>query len=90
MEEKHLKSGLSKPTENNNPFVVYGPYIPLQGNGTYVNGVKVYDRRWWVNIFVKIKLLFMPKLRKSIKKVSEKKVDPRFYTNIITLKETYE
>ena len=53
--------------------VVYCPYIPVT-TATYINGVKVWDIRWWANWFCKLNLWLHPAKRKQIEEFSNKKV----------------
>ena len=55
---------------NNESKPIYVPWVP-ETVGTYVNGVKIWDKRWYMNIFCKINWFFHFKLRKNHKKFSE-------------------
>lgn len=70
--------------ENQTTNVVYAPYIP-KTVGTYINNVKVWDCRWWVNIFCKINWFFHFRLRKQHKKYANKKINTAFYGTIKTM-----
>jgi len=74
----------SKKTNDEVNKVIYVSWIP-ETVGTYVNGVKIWDKRWYVNIFSKINWFFHFKLRKNYKKFSEQKVDTKYYCKIKSL-----
>ena len=63
-------------------FVVYAPYIPITSE-TIINGIKVWDYRWWVNIWCKINWFLHFKQRKRWKETSKIIVDSKFYLNNI-------
>lgn len=59
----------------------YGKWVTMT-KGTYVNGVKVWDYRWWVNIFCKINWFLHFKMRKEHKKYSNTNVNSKFYVEL--------
>ena len=61
--------------------VVYAPYIP-KTSAVIINGIKVSDHRWWVNIWCKINWFLHFKQRKRWKEISKIRVDSKFYSNI--------
>ena len=61
--------------------VVYAPYI-TRTSATIINGIKVWDYRWWVNIWCKINWFLHFKQRKCWKEISKIRVDSKFYSNI--------
>ena len=60
---------------------VYGPYIP-QTTSASINGVRVWDSRWWMNILCKINWFFHFKLRKNHKKYTNRKIDTSYYSTM--------
>lgn len=64
--------------------LIYVPYIP-KNTGCYINGVKVSDYRWYVNIFCKINWFFHFKLRKEHKKWLKTKVPSKYYKPITVI-----
>ena len=71
-------------TKEEMPRVIYAPYIPVT-TGTTINGIKVWDRRWWVNIWCKINWFFHFKERKRWKELCNKKVDAKYYLDPETI-----
>lgn len=61
--------------------VIYAKWVPMT-KGTYVNGVKTWDHRWWANIFCKINWFFHFKLRKRHKELENRKINSSFYGTI--------
>ena len=61
--------------------VVHTPYV-LDCSGTYINGIRVWDKRWYVNIFCKINWFLHFKQRKVHKKYANTKVNAKFYHEI--------
>lgn len=59
--------------------VIYAPWVPV-ATASYINNVKVWDHRCWMNILCKINWFFHFKLRKSFKKTSNTPVNRNFYT----------
>ena len=57
---------------------IYAPFIPVT-TATIINGVKVWDRRWWANILCKINLWIHPSYRRMIKKYQNLKVPTANY-----------
>ena len=62
-------------------FVVYTPYI-TKTSSTIINGIKVWDYRWWVNIWCKINWFLHFKQRKRWKEMSKIKVDSKYFIQI--------
>jgi hypothetical protein len=62
-------------------FVVYTPYI-TKTSATIINGIKVWDYRWWVNIWCKINWFLHFKQRKRWKEMSKIKVDSKYFIQI--------
>ena len=60
------------------PKYMFAPYLPIT-TGTIINGVRVSDHRWWGNILCKIKWFFRFKERKRLKRLTNLKVNPKFY-----------
>ena len=58
--------------------VIYAPYVP-KTTGVIINGIKVWDHRWYINILLKIKLFFMPSFRKRVKTTSNIEVDAKMF-----------
>ena len=54
-------------------MIVYAPYIS-KTVGTYINNVKVWDCRWWMNMICKVNWFFHFGLRKRYRKWSKIKV----------------
>lgn len=52
---------------------VYAPWIPITTK-SFINGIQVWDRRWWVNIFCKINWFFHFGLRRRHSKWRKTKV----------------
>ena len=69
-----------KKTEEVPEGYIYAPYIP-QTVGSYINNVKVWDHRWWVNIFCKINWFFHFRMRKRYNNF-QKKIDEKYYGTI--------
>ena len=67
-------------TKEEIPKTILAPYIPIN-TGTIINGIRVSDYRWWVNIWCKINWFFHFKERKRWKKIANMKVDPNLYAN---------
>lgn len=61
--------------------VVYMPYV-LDCLGTYINGIKVWDKRWYINIFCKINWFFHFKERKRYKYWSTRQVNESYYAEV--------
>jgi hypothetical protein len=74
---------------NENNKVVYAPYIG-KTLGVIVNGVKVWDYRWYVNILCRINWFFHFKLKKRFKKLSTTKVPTEYYQPINVVKSVYK
>lgn len=74
---------------NENNKVVYAPYIG-KTLGLIVNGVKVWDYRWYVNIFCRINWFFHFKLKKMFKKWSTIKVPVEYCHPINVVKSVYK
>ena len=72
-------------TKEEQPGVIWAPYIPVT-TGTIINGIKVWDHRWYVNIWCKINWFFHFKERKRWKELCNKQVDSTLYANVETLK----
>ena len=53
--------------------IVYAQYIPVT-TATYINGIKVWDIRWWANWLCKLNLWLHPAKRKWIDEFRDKKV----------------
>lgn len=62
--------------ENNR--LIYAPWIP-QTTATFINSVKVWDRRWWMNILCKINWFLHFKQRKAHKKYANTNVNAKSY-----------
>jgi hypothetical protein len=58
--------------------ITYTPFIPVT-TATIINGVKVWDRRWWANILCKINLCLHPSKRRMIKKFQNMVVSTSHY-----------
>lgn len=56
-----------------NSQILYCPYIPVT-TATYINGIKVWDKRWLPNLWCKIYLWLHPKKRKMIEEWGKRKV----------------
>lgn len=65
---------------------VYAPYIPVT-TGTIINGIKVWDHRWYVNIFCKIRWFFHFKERRRWKEIANKEIKNVYLENIKTIYE---
>ena len=63
---------------------VYAPWIPVT-TASYVNGVRVWDCRWWMNIICKLNWFFHFKMRKQFNKYKNIRIDEKYY-GIINLK----
>lgn len=61
--------------------VVYAQWIP-QTTASFINGVRVWDRRWYVNMFCKINWFFHFRLRNNYKKHLNKKISESYYSTI--------
>lgn len=59
--------------------IIYAPYVMQEKCPTIINGIKVYDPRWWVNIWCRINWFFHFKERKRWKEISQKKIDAKYY-----------
>lgn len=62
---------------NENPEVMYCPYTP-KTVATIVNGVVIWDERWWANLWYQLINRVVSKRRRIIKnfrEFSKKKVD---------------
>jgi len=46
-----------KKTDDMPEGYVYAPWIPIKTK-SFINGIQVWDRRWWMNIFCKINWFF--------------------------------
>ena len=61
------------------PGVIYCPYIP-HTVATIVNGVVIWDERWWANLWYQLINRLSSRRRRVIKdfrESSSKKVDPQ-------------
>ena len=67
--------------KGNENGVIYAPYI-TETYATYINGIKVWDKRWWVNIWCRINWFFHFKRRKNWNKTKDKQVSPKFYQQL--------
>ena len=56
--------------------------MPLN-TGTIINGVKVWDYRWYVNLWCKINWFLHLKQRKLWKETCNKKVNTKFFVQIL-------
>lgn len=74
-----MVSGMSRTDVIEKEGYIYAPYIPVT-DGVYINGVQVWDYRWWKNILCKINWFFHFKLRKQHKKYVNKMIDSSIYT----------
>ena len=61
---------------------IYAPWIP-QTTATFINGVRVWDRRWYVNLFCEINWFFHFRLRKNHKKYLNKKISELYENKIV-------
>lgn len=68
--------------------IVYAPFIPIT-TATYINGDKVWDNRWYVNMWLKIKWFFSFKKRKHFNEIANKKIDTSKYAYCLVLMKTY-
>ena len=69
---------MMKKTDDTAEGYVYAPWIPVT-TASYVNGVRVWDCRWWMNILCKINWFFHFKKRKAHKKYANVKVNEKIY-----------
>ena len=76
-----MVSGMSRTDVIEKEGYIYAPYIPVT-DGLYINGVKVWDHRWWVNIFCKINWFFHFRMRKRFNKYKNTKIDEKYYGTI--------
>ena len=53
-----------KKTDDAQGGCIYTPWIPITTK-TFVNGIQVWDCRWWKNIFCKINWFFHFRMRKQ-------------------------
>lgn len=67
------------------PKVIYAPYIPMT-SGTIINGIKVWDHRWWVNIWCRINWFFHLKERRRWNKLKNQKVSAKYYQEPLVMK----
>ena len=63
---------------NNEEGVVYAPYIFFT-TGTIINNVKVWDYRWWVNIWCRINWFFHFRMRRRWKQLRKKNISTNYY-----------
>ena len=63
---------------------IYMPYTMIT-NSTLINGIKVWDRRWYINWWCKINWFFHFKERKRWKEISSKQVGCRYALDLPTL-----
>ena len=63
--------------EKTNDNFIRVPWVPVT-TATYINGVRVWDARWWMNILCKINWFFHFKLRKNHKKYTNRKINASY------------
>jgi hypothetical protein len=54
---------MMKKTDDAPEGYVYAPWIPVTTK-SFINGIQVWDRRWWKNLFCKINWFFHFRMRK--------------------------
>ena len=62
-----------KKTEELPEGYVYAPWI-MKTTASSINNVKVWDHRWWVNVFCKINWFFHFRMRKRFNKYKSTKI----------------
>ena len=70
-----------KKTEELPEGYVYAPWI-MKTTASSINNVKVWDHRWWVNIFCKLNWLFHFRMRKQFNRYKNTKIDEKYYGTI--------
>ena len=60
---------------------IYAPWIP-KTTKTFINGIQVWDHRWWMNILCKINWFLHFKQRKAHKKYANTNVNTKFYHEV--------
>jgi len=67
-----------KKTEDVPEGYVYVPWIP-HTTKAFINGIQVWDFRWWKNTLCKINWFLHFKQRKTYKKYANNNVNAKFY-----------